>query len=186
MAKTQNLKSPAVLISKICAQRTGMPSPSPNYLISPSFRALHRFYLSRPSCRKQCKQTNPILTLKDPSGASWYSPKTVPDLLNIINSAPSLTKKFVVGNTSIGIYKDQNPDMWIYIRDIQELQFVGSTDSGIVVGGAATITQFIEHLDLARRADSSLKTSYIPVLLRHFKLVANTPVRNVGSVSGIP
>lgn len=35
---------------------------------------------------------------------------------------PSATKKFVVGNTSIGVYKDQHPDLWIYIRDIPELQ----------------------------------------------------------------
>jgi hypothetical protein len=63
------------------------------------------------------------LQFRDALGMTWYSPSTLTALLNLLrSSAPSATKKFVVGNTSIGVYKDQQPDMWIYIKDIYEFQ----------------------------------------------------------------
>jgi hypothetical protein len=62
------------------------------------------------------------LQFRDALGMAWYAPASLDALRQLLKSAPAATKKFVVGNTSIGVYKDQKPDMWIYIRDITELQ----------------------------------------------------------------
>ena len=38
----------------------------------------------------------------------------------LLRNNPSASKKFVIGNTSIGVYKNQNPDMWIYYNNVPE------------------------------------------------------------------
>jgi CO/xanthine dehydrogenase FAD-binding subunit len=42
----------------------------------------------------------------------------------------------------------------------------------------------MSFLEETAAADKSVRTAFIPVLLRHLKLVASPQVRNVGSVSG--
>lgn len=124
------------------------------------------------------------LQFRDALGMAWYAPATLDALLQLLKSAPAATKKFVVGNTSIGVYKDQKPDMWIYIRDITELQKTEKTAAGLTMGGAVTVSRFMSFLEETAAADKSVRTAFIPVLLRHLKLVASPQVRNVGSVSG--
>jgi CO/xanthine dehydrogenase FAD-binding subunit len=52
------------------------------------------------------------------------------------------------------------------------------------MGGAVTVSRFMSFLEETAAADKSVRTAFIPVLLRHLKLVASPQVRNVGSVSG--
>jgi xanthine dehydrogenase iron-sulfur cluster and FAD-binding subunit A len=80
------------------------------------------------SCRTCVKKAGQAAELKaalhfrDALGMAWYAPATLDALTKLLRAEPAATKKFVVGNTSIGVYKEQKPDMWIYIRDIPELQ----------------------------------------------------------------
>lgn len=167
----------------------------------PILAAMKSFATDAPEgscCSKSCdmedmccknKKTNgasarPLYVLSD-TGAGWFAPQTMNDLFALLKANPSKTKKFVVGNTSVGVYKDQAPDMWIYIRDIPDFQVYTVAAKGIVIGGSVTITTFIEVLESVYNSDpNAVKNAYLPILLRHMKKVANSQVRNAGSVAG--
>eukprot|EP00005_Dracoamoeba_jomungandri_P003978 CAMPEP_0174259192 /NCGR_PEP_ID=MMETSP0439-20130205/8049_1 /TAXON_ID=0 /ORGANISM="Stereomyxa ramosa, Strain Chinc5" /LENGTH=1426 /DNA_ID=CAMNT_0015342987 /DNA_START=78 /DNA_END=4358 /DNA_ORIENTATION=+ len=117
------------------------------------------------------------------SEGDWYKPTSLAQLLSIMSAQPDATKKFVCGNTSIGVYKNQVFDMWIDITQVSDLKAI--TDTGnLTIGGAVTISDFVQYLKDTLEKDKSTKTNYIPVLLNHFKKIANTGVRNAGSVAG--
>lgn len=102
---------------------------------------------------KENKKSSSMLHLRNvgPLGMAWYAPTTLTDLLSILRSSPSATKKFVAGNTSIGVYKEQTPDMWIYIRDVPEFQVRTCSAAWCI------ILVFLQHLSCDKFANESLK-----------------------------
>ncbi|PKI73319.1 hypothetical protein CRG98_006257 [Punica granatum] len=81
---------------------------------------------------------------------NWYSPVTL-DELQCLFGQDGMDKghrvKLVVGNTSVGYYKEnQRWDRYIDLRHIPELQVITKDKTGIEIGAAVTITKSIKEL----------------------------------------
>lgn len=85
----------------------------------------------------------------------------------------------VNGNTSTGVFKDQNPSIRMDISQLAELQTITMGGSGLTVGAGVTLANLMAALE----QNSGLSASY-PTLLAHMQKVANTPVRSVGTWAG--
>lgn len=120
-------------------------------------------------------------------GVEWIRPPTLADALAVLKSHPVGTVKPVVGNTSIGIYKEDRPRVYLDIQHIPELLGHSVGDHGITVGAATTLEAFIDILrstTTTAAAPPSTKLAMIPALIRHVRKIAGTHVRGVGSVGG--
>lgn len=54
--------------------------------------------------------------------------------------------RLVVGNTSTGIYKNEDPTELIYIGALSDLRVASLTNQGAILGGACTLTNMIALL----------------------------------------
>uniref|UniRef100_A0A0E0LJD2 aldehyde oxidase n=1 Tax=Oryza punctata TaxID=4537 RepID=A0A0E0LJD2_ORYPU len=124
------------------------------------------------------------LDLNDASVSSpkegWYCPKSIKQYYN------ESSVKVVVGNTSTGVYKDQDLyDKYIDIAGIPELSAIVRKDKGIEIGAATSISRTIEILHQESESISSPNGSVVfRKLAEHMSKVASPFVRNTASIGG--
>ncbi|KAF0908662.1 hypothetical protein E2562_027223 [Oryza meyeriana var. granulata] len=118
----------------------------------------------------------------------WYCPKNIKQYYKLINSGlfSESSVKVVVGNTSTGVYKDQDLyDKYIDIAGIPELSAVLRKDKGIEIGAATSISRTIEILKQESESISSPNGSVVfRKLAEHMSKVASPFVRNTASIGG--
>uniref|UniRef100_A0A0E0LJC9 aldehyde oxidase n=1 Tax=Oryza punctata TaxID=4537 RepID=A0A0E0LJC9_ORYPU len=118
----------------------------------------------------------------------WYCPKSVKQYYKLINSGlfSESSVKVVVGNTSTGVYKDQDLyDKYIDIAGIPELSAIVRRDKGIEIGAATSISRTIEILNQESESTSSPNGSVVfRKLAEHMSKVASPFVRNTASIGG--
>jgi xanthine dehydrogenase/oxidase len=139
--------------------------------------------------------------MKDPqpvavaaSGYSYFRPLELAEVYRLkaqYGPAPG-GFKLLTGNTQVGIYKTRpvyqeepvDPQVMVDVSQVPELGAVTVDDRGITVGGAVTLARLIEVLDQAVANRPRDRTRGPAALRKHLLEVANTQVRNVGSVAG--
>jgi xanthine dehydrogenase/oxidase len=156
-------------------------SPAPKKVTDPSETFLS--YMKNPQ---------PLNISKD--GFNYIRPVTLPDLLQIKAAQGPTGSKFrlICGNTAVGIYPDKpnyteevlNPTTWVDVSVIPELQQVSYEDGGIRVGGQITISRLMEILKAQIVDNEEARTRGFSALLNHLKQVANTQIRNEGTLAG--
>ncbi|KAJ3707264.1 hypothetical protein LUZ61_010969 [Rhynchospora tenuis] len=112
----------------------------------------------------------------------WYRPKSIEHLHILLNSESFSTGnvKLVVGNTSSGVYKDQDLyDKYIDLRGIPELSIIKRTNDGVEFGSGVTISRAIEVL-----REEKVSTLVLKKIADHLNKVASPFVRNIASVGG--
>ncbi|XP_006658471.1 putative aldehyde oxidase-like protein [Oryza brachyantha] len=118
----------------------------------------------------------------------WYCPKSIKQYYELVNSGlfSESSVKVVVGNTSTGVYKDQDLyDRYIDIAGIPELSSIVRKDKGIEIGAATTIARTIEILNQESESMSSPDGSVVfRKLADHMSKVASPFVRNTASIGG--
>jgi xanthine dehydrogenase iron-sulfur cluster and FAD-binding subunit A len=133
-------------------------------------------------------QNHPIETKITVSKAGWYHPTSIKEYSKLINSFESSESsvKVVVGNTSAGVYKDQDIyNKYINIGGIQELSSIIKKVRGVEIGAATTISRTIEILVQESKTVSSLNGSVVfRKLAEHMSKVASPFVRNTASLGG--
>ncbi|KAH7296056.1 hypothetical protein KP509_26G007100 [Ceratopteris richardii] len=97
--------------------------------------------------------------------------------------------KLVVGNTSSGYYKDENPRILIDIGRIPELLVLKEVSGSLIVGAAVSIGRLIDALEvmISRSTDKNTAPADGSVahgLASHMRKVANPHVRHRASVGG--
>jgi indole-3-acetaldehyde oxidase len=110
----------------------------------------------------------------------WYRPNSIEEYYALFDSKAFLLNnvKIVVGNTSSGVYKDQDLyDRVIDLAGIPELAMIKRNSDGIEIGSAVTISKAIEIL----REGSTLVFSKIA---NHMNKVASPFIRNTASIGG--
>eukprot|EP01113_Clastostelium_recurvatum_P035010 TRINITY_DN4821_c0_g1_i1.p1 TRINITY_DN4821_c0_g1~~TRINITY_DN4821_c0_g1_i1.p1 ORF type:complete len:1340 (+),score=354.41 TRINITY_DN4821_c0_g1_i1:272-4021(+) len=114
----------------------------------------------------------------------WVTCTSLPSLATTLAkySAPEYIVKLVVGNTSVGIYKDDNPNVLIDIHSIPELKATSNTAASVTVGSAVTLSDLITKV--TGWASSLPNASSYTYLATHLTKVANIQVRNVASWAG--
>uniref|UniRef100_A0A0E0EA68 FAD-binding PCMH-type domain-containing protein n=1 Tax=Oryza meridionalis TaxID=40149 RepID=A0A0E0EA68_9ORYZ len=118
----------------------------------------------------------------------WYCPKSIKQYYKLVNSGlfSESSVKVVVGNTSTGVYKDQDLyDKYIDIAGIPELSAIVRKDKGIEIGAATSISKTIEILNQESESTSSPNGSVVfRKLAEHMSKVASPFVRNTASIGG--
>ncbi|XP_073004878.1 indole-3-acetaldehyde oxidase-like [Typha latifolia] len=121
-------------------------------------------------------------------GGYWYRPDSVEDLYKLLNSEAfsESSVKMVVGNTSTGVYKDQDLyDKYVDLRGIPELSVVKSDREGIEIGAAVTISRAIEVLKAENECTLHSNGKLVfNKIADHMNKVASPFVRNTASVGG--
>ncbi|KAL6603520.1 hypothetical protein ACP70R_043881 [Stipagrostis hirtigluma subsp. patula] len=121
------------------------------------------------------------------SREGWYHPRSIKQYYELINSGLfSESVKVVVGNTSTGVYKDQDLyKKYIDIGGIPELSNIVKRDTGFEIGAATTISRTIEILLQESESISSPNGSVVfRKLAEHMSKVATPFVRNTASLGG--
>lgn len=117
------------------------------------------------------------------SSPAWQLVTTMPALLAALGRlADNEPYQLVVGNTARGIQAPSPPvRTFIGINGIPELHSIAQTADALTIGAAVTLSQTIRTL---RRSARLPGFEYCAQLARHYTLIANVPVRNVGSLAG--
>ncbi|TVU39657.1 hypothetical protein EJB05_13088 [Eragrostis curvula] len=121
------------------------------------------------------------------SKEGWYLPRSINQYYELIYSGIlSDSVKVVVGNTSVGVYKDQDlHNQYIDISGIPELLNVVRREAGFEIGAAITISRTIEILQQECEWTSSPNGSVVfRKLAEHMSKVATPFVRNTASIGG--
>ncbi len=134
----------------------------------------------------------------------WIKPDTLDDLLAVLDSIESNVRYQLVGGNSgkgmgsyiqktyqcfslcltfiLGVFPNDGPyDQYIDITGVTELHEIVQDDTYLLVGGSVTLTELMATLN---QASARTEYSYCARLAEHLKKVANTNVRNVGTVAG--
>lgn len=114
----------------------------------------------------------------------WLRPKCLRELLTLKATFPN--SKIVVGNTEIGVetkFKKKVYPILIYPIIINEMKICETTATGVIIGGAVTLSELNAYLQrqIKENADKCKVFSAIQNMLHWF---AGTQIRNVASLVG--
>ncbi|XP_052872784.1 uncharacterized protein LOC128278155 [Anopheles cruzii] len=114
-------------------------------------------------------------------GREWYKVENVQKIFQIFDKIGSKSYMLVGGNTATGVYR-RSPklDVFIDISSVADLR-VNFFNDALIIGANVTLTEFMVMLDEASDHDGY---EYCREIIKHLDLVANVPVRNVGTVAG--
>ncbi|KAL5273913.1 hypothetical protein ACFFRR_000587 [Megaselia abdita] len=110
----------------------------------------------------------------------WFWPATIQDIFEIF---PRISDHYMLvgGNTAHGAYRrSEDIRIFIDINNIPELHAFEVGDS-LTIGGNVTLTNTIH---IFREVQGIVGFEYCEKLADHFELVANVPVRNMGTLAG--
>jgi xanthine dehydrogenase/oxidase len=138
-------------------------------------------------CEKKCKAE--CDRAKEPfyhalADAKWIKVYTLKDLLNVLSGSPDATYRLVAGNTAKGVFKSygNSVDIYVDVTSIPELKVNEFVDDTYVLGANTSLTAAMEIFNQV--GDENPQFSYFKQLASHLDLVANVPVRNVGTIAG--
>ncbi|WCJ41569.1 aldehyde oxidase 1 [Euphorbia peplus] len=110
--------------------------------------------------------------------SSWHQPSTFEELEGLLSLDDGARIKLVVGNTSMGYYKDhEHYDKYIDLRYIPELSAIQKDQTAIEIGAVVTISKVIEAL----MEENNIVFKKIAA---HMDKVATKFIRNIGSIGG--
>lgn len=122
-------------------------------------------------------------------GISWIKVTFFNDLLEIIKTFNSIKNgdqtyyAIVAGNTSQGVYKTKtNYNVYVDVQDVLELKNNRIIESSLCIGANTTLTNALDLF--VRMAKEQPQLKYLKKLADHIDLIANVPVRNVGTIAG--
>ncbi|KAK9891892.1 hypothetical protein WA026_017378 [Henosepilachna vigintioctopunctata] len=114
--------------------------------------------------------------------AKWIKVFTLRDLLSYLSTIRNETYMLVAGNTAKGVYEFPPSEMYIDIIEVDELMSYGITNNTLTIGANMSLTKTMELFYQIARTNS--KFAYLKTMADHLDLVANIPVRNVGTLAG--
>jgi xanthine dehydrogenase/oxidase len=121
-------------------------------------------------------------------GYEWFRPATLDEVyaLKIRYAAQPGDVKLVAGNTSVGIYTDEDPHVLIDISGIAELGRIGMSADGSVldIGATVRIESLITCLQGLISELPAGRSAGLVALLAHLKRIGSTQVRSMASVAG--
>uniref|UniRef100_T1GSG5 FAD-binding PCMH-type domain-containing protein n=1 Tax=Megaselia scalaris TaxID=36166 RepID=T1GSG5_MEGSC len=111
---------------------------------------------------------------------AWYWPRTIEEIFDIFDHIID-PYMLVGGNTAHGAYRrPENIQTFININNIRELQQYHIGNS-LTLGGNITLTNAIK---IFRSVQNIAGFEYFEKVADHFELIANVPVRNMGTLAG--
>uniref|UniRef100_A0A0K8S633 Xanthine dehydrogenase n=2 Tax=Lygus hesperus TaxID=30085 RepID=A0A0K8S633_LYGHE len=133
-------------------------------------------------CPPKAPKTRVFLNLK--GGESWYRPVAVKEIFELFDMIGDASYQFVVGNTGHGVYRVYDaPQVFIDLNGVGELATTSVSSNSLVLGANVSLTEAMEMFRKVSK-DRPSAYGYCDVLADHIDLIANVPVRNVGSLAG--
>lgn len=123
--------------------------------------------------------STPLYIKVEQSGEEWVKPTDLTKLFEAVSryAAGGMKYRLVAGNTGTGVFKNDGPyQAYVDVNNVPELKQGMVEHSGVVLGANLTISQGIEMLERAAELDGY---KYAGEMAKHWKRVANVPVRNV-------
>nr|XP_039264202.1 indole-3-acetaldehyde oxidase-like [Styela clava] len=132
---------------------------------------------------KQAVKPNPIKVTWNVNGGEskqWLRPGSLKQLADSVKINASKRLRFVVGNTSTGIFKFEKPyDVYIDTKLVPELYEIKNDETSLTLGANVSLNNLISIFE-----QNSSHSVTFNVMAKHIKKIANVPVRNVGSWVG--
>ncbi|KYN05923.1 Aldehyde oxidase 2 [Cyphomyrmex costatus] len=132
------------------------------------------------SCYNKLSDGKTMLSIKL-EDASFYKVSTIETLFTLLNNNPQATYILNGGNTAHGVYPLSKKDMYIDINDIPDFHQISKTDFGIAIGGGLTLTTALQTF---QKYSNDTGFKYLNQLAEHIEMIANIPVRNIGTIAG--
>nr|XP_018909624.1 PREDICTED: indole-3-acetaldehyde oxidase-like [Bemisia tabaci] len=113
----------------------------------------------------------------------WYKvddKKQIFEIFDMIDDYQSY--QLVAGNTAHGAYRTGDFDYYIDINSVAELADWILQDNALILGANITLTKAMSIFESV--SQKYPKFSYLRVFANHIDLIANVPVRNVGTLAG--
>ncbi|XP_059485730.1 xanthine dehydrogenase-like [Neocloeon triangulifer] len=138
------------------------------------------------ACSGSCKKDSNFEEIVPKSvkipAANWYKVTTLNDLFSVITSLGATVYQLSAGNTAEGVYRHYNRqfDARIDVKDVPDLRTI-NTSGGFTVGANVTLTEAIAAF---KTQAATTGYSYLTELANHLDVVANTSVRNIGTLVG--
>ncbi|XP_054263474.1 uncharacterized protein LOC128986893 [Macrosteles quadrilineatus] len=131
------------------------------------------------------KKSQPKLKIMNPSGRGlWYKVVEVEEIFEIFDMLNGREYMLVGGNTAQGIMKDQpSPDVFIDVSSVAFLKAHSFYSGSWYVGANTTLSDAITFF-ISVANENPKYFSYFQQVACHIEKVANTPVRNVGTLAG--
>lgn len=124
-----------------------------------------------------CKDLLKVVAAKD--GKKWYFPANIEQIFEGIKDIDDQSYTFVCGNTAHGVYRrSEDIKNFIKLNHIEVLHQY-SVDETLVIGGNVTLA---DAKQIFEKCTAMEGFEYCQVLLNHFDLIANIPVRNVSNL----
>lgn len=135
-------------------------------------------------CKELCTPSNTPLYF-DFQDTKWYKVFTIGEIFQAFDKSPTGSYMLVCGNTAQGVYPlplGQQFNLYIDITSVRELMDYKLTDDKLILGANMSLTATMELF--YKLSAENPKFKYLSKLADHIDLIANVPVRNVGSLAG--
>ncbi|XP_075144826.1 uncharacterized protein LOC142219935 [Haematobia irritans] len=132
------------------------------------------------NCSGSCKAKLTFLTCDN--GDQWYWPQSLEELLSVLSTFKDDNYMLVSGNTAHGVFRRSDQiDKFIDLHSIRELHEYKLSKDTLVLGANLSLTDAMVALKEASKLEGF---EYCAKVWNHFDLIANVPVRNMGTLAG--
>ncbi|KAK9891885.1 hypothetical protein WA026_017370 [Henosepilachna vigintioctopunctata] len=112
----------------------------------------------------------------------WTKVTTLKTLLDALLKLGDEVYMLVAGNTAKGVYNLPEPTTYIDVIDVKELISYEITTKMVTLGANMSLTSTLELFNRVAQMNSSF--AHLKTMADHIDLIANVPVRNVGTLAG--
>ncbi|CAD7078518.1 unnamed protein product [Hermetia illucens] len=139
-------------------------------------------YKTGDQCSKICSRPNKKVHVIFDDNVEWVKAYSVDDILEVLDKIGSKSYMLVAGNTAHGVYRrSRDIQVFIDVNHIPELHAHHIDKDELVLGGNLSLT---ETMDILRKASSKPAFEFCKKVWHHMDLIANVPVRNMGTLAG--
>ncbi|XP_004537241.1 indole-3-acetaldehyde oxidase isoform X1 [Ceratitis capitata] len=133
-------------------------------------------------CKCSCTDFSKEMHTTYNDGSQWFWPKSIAGVFSAINQSKGWKYFLVAGNTAAGVFhSDRSINTYIDINMVPELKQYSITSKALTLGGNLSLT---DTMEIFKEAAKSKGFEYCQQLWNHFDLIANVPVRNMGTLAG--
>ncbi|KAG5870802.1 hypothetical protein JTB14_005352 [Gonioctena quinquepunctata] len=139
---------------------------------------------SKTECCQCCSGSNSPVCYK-PDEKCWIRVFKYIDLLEILKCFKNENRKYmlVAGNTAKGVYKsDPEPCVYVDIQNIPYLVEYKLKENELIMGGNISLSAAMKIFN--EIAEENTGFAYLKKMSEHIDLIANVPVRNIGTLAG--
>lgn len=136
-------------------------------------------------CDSALELHNDSFSLKFSNNVEWIKVRKIAEIFDIFEKLNEKTSYMLIsGSTSHGVYRmKEMPNKIIDVNDVKELHTYTVNSENVIIGANTTLTAAIDIFTKIAKEKSD-KFAYLKQLADHISLIANVPVRNVGTLVG--